>query len=75
MRVSLPQRQFMGWPGIKGATERRTAMDGDAPAGNPAHDPHQGRSIFPILLAPACRIMGVNQRDFLRNSDVLEIIE
>ncbi len=27
--------------------------------------------VFPILLAPACRIMGVNQRDFFRNSDLL----
>ena len=27
--------------------------------------------VFPILLAPACRIIGVNQRDFFRNFDVL----
>jgi len=27
--------------------------------------------VFPILLAPACRIIGVKQSDFFRNSDVL----
>jgi len=27
--------------------------------------------VFPILLAPACRIMGVKQRDFFRDSDIL----
>jgi uroporphyrinogen decarboxylase len=27
--------------------------------------------VFPILLAPACHLLGVNQRDFLTNSEVL----